>query len=98
MPVAEDAFAFVWPFLMFAQMLAPDLLRSGRGTHWPVGERVRAVRQDAVRCGYGVLVALGCANMVVASFWPLAAARAWEPIVILGVLVPQAWLLVHDRA
>ena len=97
-PVAEDGFAFVWPFLMFAWLLVPDLLRSGRGTRWPMEERVRAVRQEAVRCGYGVLVVLGGANMVVASFWPPVAARAWEPIVILGVLVPQAWLLVRDRA
>ena len=75
-PVTQDAFAFVWPFLMFAQLLIPDLLRSGRGTYSRVEERVQAVRQEAVRCGYGVLVVLGGANMVVASFWPLVAIRA----------------------
>lgn len=96
-PFAEDAFAFVWPFLMFASWLVPELLRCGWGTHSPVEERVRAARREAVRCGYVVLVALGGANMVMASFWPLAAARAWEPIVMLGVLAPQAWLLVRDR-
>ncbi len=89
-PANLGLFAFVW--VMMADLLQRPFARL------PADEDPAGERQDAMRWGYVVLVTLGLANLVVMGPYPLLAARAWVPILILGVLVPQVRLVVLARA
>lgn len=97
-PLDADNPAMAWAFAAMVASLTPDLVQRGRGKAFPLDESVQAERQDAVRLGYLVILALGTANVMLAGTWPLLAARAWVAILLLGVLVPQVRLMVLDRA
>jgi len=98
MPLVADGAPFAWVFASVVLSFIPDLVQWGRGEELPLDEGVQAERQDAVRLGYLVVLALGVANVMLAGSWPLVAARAWVAILMLGVLVPQVRLMVLDRA
>lgn len=84
-------------FLVIVCWMMADLLGGPVALLGP-DEALAFERQEAIRWGYGVLAMLGVANLAAAGLWPAAAARAWAPIVVLGVLVPQVRLAMLTRA
>ncbi len=96
-PVMEDGLAITCMFVCFALSVTSYLVRFRKSARLPQDEGVQAELRDALRDGYLVLVALGGANMMVASVWPLVAVRAWVPTLMLGVFVPWLRLILLDR-
>ena len=53
-------------------------------------------RQDAIRKGYVVMIALGIPLAIAQGYWPLLAARCWPLVLFAGMLVPQVRLMTLD--
>ncbi|MGI3778665.1 MAG: hypothetical protein ACRYGC_15355 [Janthinobacterium lividum] len=67
----------------------------------PAGEadaRDQALRREAVRLGYVVMLGLGVAAAAASERWPVAGAQCWGPVLVAGLLVANVRLMVSPRS
>lgn len=65
-----------------------------------VGEadaRDQALRGDATRVGYVVLIASGMATGAIAMQWPAVGAQCWAPVLLASVMVAQVRMVMLSR-